>query len=164
MKGLPTTYATPDEKASNVEKGSTDVSGKQVSGKDDTSHLAIFTKISTRQILLLIFGALLILVVNFPQPFQNAVNSVLYPSGNINHIKSYEAGLASHGWEFGDDQLVDRRKLDRILLEWARQEEGANENTKHHRCDKHGKGPHTIGPKEAEALFLTVPKNDSLAA
>jgi hypothetical protein len=173
MKGLSTTCATPDEKVSKVEKGSIDVSGTSSPDTDEKPLVAIFyTKPNSSQTRLLIGAALYISLLCFLLSIRQAVNSVLHPPGDIS-IKSYQAGLASQGWKFGDDQLVDRRWLDRIVLEWASQEEGGSdtaqvthhrEGMKQHRCSKHGEHPHTIGPKEAEALFLTVPKNDSLAA
>lgn len=177
MKGLPTTRETPHEKVSKVEKGSTDVSGDQAPEEDNTPLLAkMYSNLSTRQILLLIGAPLYILLLCFWGPIKQVVNSVLHPSGDIS-INPYAAGLASHGWKFGDDQLVDSKFLDRIVLEWSRQEakqeEGGSDTARvmhhqgdmnHYQCNKHRHHPHSIGPKEAEALFLTVPKNDSLAA
>jgi hypothetical protein len=80
----------------------------------------------------------------------------------------YAAGLADKGWKLGNE-VVDHTWLDSFASDHEdsmRKHHSGHHGHRghHHRCGKHHHHPHPIGPKEAEALFLKVPNNDSVAA
>ena len=105
--------------------------------------------------------------------FGNLVTESWSLSGKDKVEDSYAAGLADKGWKLGFED-VDPAWLEAIdhgpqdPMERHRSGHHGHHlhhgHHGHHGSGKHRHGSHTIGPKEAEVLFLKVPNNDSVAA
>jgi hypothetical protein len=77
---------------------------------------------------------------------------------------AYAAGYADKGWKFGLENSDHTWLGDLGTEQESSTERDRSGHRGHHGGGKHHHHPHNIGPKEAEALFLKVPNNDSVAA